>query len=315
MNRPISLNLLLTRRCNLNCDYCRLTRVYGGSPYGDIPGEVEPEKWTEVIENLDPIFTNILGGEPLIYDGLYKIIRHMNENDRPYTLITNGILLERYLDSGCDVPSGLCLAYDGRAEDRGRSKKSGVADRFYSSGLHEKYGIEDPTLIATFDESNCSEMRSIVEYFEQFGVYTEVTVRDGSMNIFYDFADAEPLKKSREIDGMLDEAIEMKKDGHLIFNTVDEFNLLKQHYTGTYRCVDPWRNLTLEPDLSPRLCLRIRGLSTPLNSVTDYNQTILSMSFDQVNLCEDCSWNCVMRCDSSVEAGTVEDDILIHGRT
>jgi MoaA/NifB/PqqE/SkfB family radical SAM enzyme len=316
-DKVISANILLTRRCNLNCSYCRLTRNYSGNPYSaNLPGEVSGKMWISLIDKLNPVFSNIYGGEPLLYRDLCEVISYMNHSGKKYTVFSNGILLNKYL-SGCtidEIPSGLTLPYDGKVDDKGRVVKSGLTTKFFDDKKHIEYNIDDPVVVVTFDNSNCSELRSIVEHFEALGVYTEVTVRDAPKNPWYDFADAEKLGSTPQMNAMFDTAIQMKREGHKILNTVDALNLLKQHYTGTYSCDSPWRILTIEPDLSPRLCLRIRGKLTPKCDATDMDSTVEAMYQDKRELCEKCSWNCPQGVDLSLKSGTVFDDIIEHGR-
>lgn len=87
-----SINLILTRRCNLNCKYCCTTDKENGI-------ELSVEEWKKIIEKFARrhfIFA-FSGGEPLLYKGTHELIDYASR--RGLTgLLTNGLLItERHL--------------------------------------------------------------------------------------------------------------------------------------------------------------------------------------------------------------------------
>jgi hypothetical protein len=92
-------NILLTRRCNLSCSYCNLVRNYPGIPkeYTDMrqytADELTGEEWIDIfkrlVKNNKDVFFVIYGGEPFVYEDLWKIIKYCNENNVYYTVISN----------------------------------------------------------------------------------------------------------------------------------------------------------------------------------------------------------------------------------
>ena len=99
MNKIQIVNWLLTRRCNLHCDYCRIVKNYKNQPeiYPPMKHYIENEMSTEtVIEGLRRLklhnpecFMILYGGEPLLRPDLYEIINYCNENKIHYTIISN----------------------------------------------------------------------------------------------------------------------------------------------------------------------------------------------------------------------------------
>ena len=98
MNQISIANILLTRRCNLSCEYCRLVK--------DIPevseyplmshyknNELTSGEWIEIIRRLKAnnpnVFLVIYGGEPFIYDGLSDILNYCHNENIFYTVISN----------------------------------------------------------------------------------------------------------------------------------------------------------------------------------------------------------------------------------
>ena len=85
---PAFLFISVTNRCNLSCQGCWVSST---NPSQSLP----PEKLDEVItqsKSYESSFFGILGGEPLLYEGLFDIIaRHP---DCYFQLFTNGLLLD-----------------------------------------------------------------------------------------------------------------------------------------------------------------------------------------------------------------------------
>ena len=82
-------NWLLTRRCNLRCEYCAIVQNYENKPekYPDMRHYYVNEMKTEyVIKGLHKLhihnpdmFHIFYGGEPLLRKDLYEIINYCNE--------------------------------------------------------------------------------------------------------------------------------------------------------------------------------------------------------------------------------------------
>ncbi len=91
-NRPVSINLLITTRCNskcLTCDSWKLT---------DHDYELSTDDYRhlakEIAELGVPIVT-IGGGEPLLRPDLWEIVRFLKEVGRIVQLTTNGLTLRK----------------------------------------------------------------------------------------------------------------------------------------------------------------------------------------------------------------------------
>ena len=87
------VNWLLTRRCNLKCDYCAIVKNYEGKPneYPDMAHYLQNEMTTsDVIDGLmkfqqhnSDIFHIFYGGEPTLRKDLPAIITFCNKNNIP----------------------------------------------------------------------------------------------------------------------------------------------------------------------------------------------------------------------------------------
>jgi len=86
--RLLTLDLELSRRCNLRCIYCYTN---GGEP---LDGELGLEEIFNVIDqaiNLGAKKVSIVGGgEPLIYPDFFRITDYLNSRNIPTIVFTNG---------------------------------------------------------------------------------------------------------------------------------------------------------------------------------------------------------------------------------
>lgn len=90
--RLLSLDLELTKKCNLRCIYCYAD---GGRPN---PNELTTGEICRVLDearNLGAKKVTFTGGEPLIHDGFFKIAEYAHEAGLQILLYTNGTLIDQ----------------------------------------------------------------------------------------------------------------------------------------------------------------------------------------------------------------------------
>ena len=72
-NRTATVNLIVTRRCDLSCTYCRAR--------GDTP-EISEDHWIHIVQGLSKTFSvfTVSGGEPLLYQNITSLINRISRH-------------------------------------------------------------------------------------------------------------------------------------------------------------------------------------------------------------------------------------------
>ncbi len=92
-NKLLSIDLEFSRDCNLNCIYCYAS---AGKP---LEKELTLEEIKDVIDQSIELgaktFSLIGGGEPLIYNNLFKVIDYIKAKNKKCIVFTNGTLITK----------------------------------------------------------------------------------------------------------------------------------------------------------------------------------------------------------------------------
>jgi MoaA/NifB/PqqE/SkfB family radical SAM enzyme len=86
LQRPISVNLEVTKRCNASCDFC---------DYWKTRSENAVEDFGPIVKKIDPMMVTLTGGEPLLRPDLPDIVRSVRKAVPIVyvAMLTNGSLL------------------------------------------------------------------------------------------------------------------------------------------------------------------------------------------------------------------------------
>ena len=91
MRTPKSVDLEITNRCNLRCQYCS----HFGSA-GDVEKDLPPEEWLQFFEELHRcavMSVTLSGGEPFCREDLGKLIEGIVNNRMRFEILSNGTLI------------------------------------------------------------------------------------------------------------------------------------------------------------------------------------------------------------------------------
>lgn len=332
-------NILLTRRCNLRCNYCNIVKNYIGKPkeYPDmdyyVKNEVPYQEWIKTIDticrNNPDCFFILYGGEPLLYNDLDKIITYMKDFAINHTIISNNTpiirkKIEELIDKVGPLPGftasvdpELCMYLDQlalRDDDAIRKTISGFEHLKY---LKENGLAEDVVAEITVSKHNIQYLYRTVQILTKHGIYSSITTIDSQKSPYYDFSAVNSTEDTvlKDINTRLifDKII---NDKSLLIHMPEMLNDLYSVLPCEMECniYENIHNVTIDSDLSFRLCLRIRGTECPKIKVVDAideKGTIkenlkVAMEKDYNNYCEKCNWTC------PIMSGHFANKIITH---
>jgi len=91
IHSPRSLDLDITNRCNLRCEYC-----YHFSSPGDVDKDLPKTEWLKFFEELNRcavMNVTLAGGEPFFRKDLKELIEGIVENRMRFSILSNGTLI------------------------------------------------------------------------------------------------------------------------------------------------------------------------------------------------------------------------------
>jgi len=322
MNKIKIVNLFITRRCNLKCSYCGITRNYKNKPsiYPDMKHYYENEMSTEyVIELLGKfkahnpdIFIIIYGGEPLLRKDLPDIINFCNKENINYTIITNNTpeiqpLTERLFEkTGGDI-RGFTSSVDPVFNQKDGSDRVKKSTSGLTNLLKRKYIVKDLVAEITVMRENIPYLYDLIKELTGYGINSDITFIDTAKSEYYDFSNVTEPWKLVHISPELAEQFQRICDDKSLNIHMKEFllpaiwNILPSNMDcGIEKDL---HNISVDADGSIRLCTRIRGHYTP-NSVSINNLFTKDMEVnpytkqciikDKKMFCKLCNHTCLL---------------------
>jgi len=300
---PLSVTILPTRKCNLNCAYCKIRNQ-------NFVNELDWKRWIMYIRRLNKkigsiCFWILLGGEITTWgEDLIKFVKEISKTEIPWNFTTNGVLLTKEFlfklrTSGLKSISVSLDSLKPR-EDFFENLKSQrtiqILDRL------NKYGFKDLHCTITVDRTNLEELPQLIKFLTSKKTYSEITPLIFGKSPAYDYAGSHEELKDRlftekdkdKILKIMTEVIKMKKFDYLIHNT--DYYLFHWANWGIrqdWKCGYP-TSLVFDADGSARLCLHIKGKRAPKHNIKnfDYKRFLLDWYQDYEELCQGCYWNC-----------------------
>lgn len=342
MSKVRIVNWLLTRKCNLRCNYCAIVRNYKNKPieYPDMKHYIKNEMPAEVViktlkkfkvHNPD-MFHLFYGGETLLKPDLADIINYCNENEIYYTIISNNTpevqpALVKLFNKVHHI-EGFTSSVDpifnepDLNKDRVRKSIEGLQrlKELQAAGL-----VKDVVAEITVMKNNQHFLYQLICNLSKEEIYSDITFVDIAKNNYYDFSNIKDenlsVQPTLSLAGQL---LDIMHDHSLLVHMKDVliprmFDTLPSNFDCELE--NGLHNLTIDADGTIRLCTRIRGVVTPLNNVTNlfdkhYPQLISNDVFngikqDKKRLCELCNHSCLMM-SQYFNTTNEEVDTLVH---
>ena len=348
MSQVRIVNWLLTRKCNLECEYCAIVRNYDRKPwaYPDMKHYLKNEMPTQVVidtlaafkvHNPD-VFHIFYGGEPLLRPDLPEIINYCNENEIYYTIISNNTpeiqpMIKRLFDK-VDFVEGFTSSVDPIFNEVGDADNPDAReDRIQKSieglrRLKEIQGagkVKDVVAEITVMQQNQLFLHQLIQELSADEIYSDITFVDIAKSPYYDFSNV--WDKSALVYPtfeLAEELIDITSDVNLLVHMGDilvprMFNTLPSNFDCGLE--DGLHNISIDADGSIRLCLRIRGVATPTFNVgelfdTHYPELISKHVYnaivaDKYHYCKLCNHSCLMMSQHFDTTDEQVDD-LVH---
>ena len=167
--RPLLVQLVVTRRCNLSCGYC--------FEYDDHSPPVPADLLEQRIDHAAALGTLVLtltGGEPLLHPTLDALVARVASHGMVCTLISNGYLLTRdWIERLNEAKlSMLQMSVDNiDANDLSQKSWSYVRKRLDLLREHARFGV---TINAVLGSSTLEQTRQVVGAVREAGFYMTV---------------------------------------------------------------------------------------------------------------------------------------------
>jgi len=313
-----AVTYLMTRNCQLNCSYCRLSANIN---YDDKPedyhsrsyfneNQLSVDQWIDMtdkfIKQNPNVFFLIMGGEPLMYKGIEKLINHLNNLNHPYTIVSNCLAkmpgkLEEFFEKVGYV-HGFTASVDpsGDMNNMDSNLKSQLGFNVLVD-LVKKGKVKDPMAGITVTNKTIHNLPPLIKRLSDEGICSDINFIDYPKNKWYDFADLgckdDLVQPTDEVKKIIDDL--MNSDYKIFMKDLGLTSELFKTLPTNINCqmkVGNIHGLVVDADGKLRTCLRIRGKYTPDKSAFDWfnNQDEVErvISQDIKELCDFCQHSC-----------------------
>ncbi len=234
-NSILKAEVLISRRCNLFCQYCKITKTI------PIEQELTTKQWSEafniIYKNLGASFIAIYGGEPLCL-GKKKLCEIVNmlskyRPEKSFTIISNCIgltdgYIKELIDNGLDSWTASVDTLNPSEEIDGfTASKSRVG--LTTLLKMKKMGLRDVCGIITATRKNIKHIPDTVKYLSDNGAWAGIDCLhfrkcEGQSGLPEKESMKELIFRREDISQISivsDKLIEMKRKGALIFPTYE----------------------------------------------------------------------------------------------
>jgi len=279
--KPLAISFEVTHSCNANCSHC--------DKNGIIPDEnlAPPEKFDEVYQQLHPLFAQVSGGEPLLREDCFEIVKLFRSHGTlpMVAFVSNAALMtpDKYRelkDAGVDQFT-FSLDFPDERHDENRKipglykHLSDVVPKMTAMGFY------DIAMISVIRNQNLPYLIDIAKKAFEWGTsitfssYTQLRTNSDEHSI----KSEEDLQLLRDQVGRL---IEMRRQGAPIFNTENVFKGMIKFFETNHipNCRTGIRHLVVNPDGSLVPCA--------MHQVNFNNQKDLIKNFTKKNTCGAC---------------------------
>ena len=339
MSKIRIVNWLLTRRCNLKCDYCAIVKNYENMPkeYPPMSHYIKNEMTTSHViaglkkfkEHNPDAFHIFYGGEPMLRKDLATIINFCNREDIHYTIISNNtkeiqpMVMKLFMDvkdkvKGFTASVDPVFFDDNESEDSIRKSLEGFG---MLAGL--KHRIEDVVAEVTVMKHNQQHLFQLTEMMTKYGINSDITFVDIAKSPYYDFSNVSDKSLLVWPSAQLADQFQKINDSDV---DVHMKNILLpaiwDMLPSNMDCgIDQnLHNVSVDADGTIRLCLRVRGVHSPklvnLKNLLDSTGRVSPIAHsaiktDKEKYCKLCNHTCHLM-SKYIDQNDISPDDLVH---
>ena len=258
LSYPTTLDIILTKACNLRCTFC--------ISYGSIKGDrwMDFGLYERIARQLFPRAHSLFicsGGEPLMYHRLRDALQLARQHRVFTTMASNGTLLDRSAAQWLADDQSLhelCISFDGARKETlerirlGANYDTILANLEYLTALKRQRGLLFPRLSLRYVvmRSNAAELPEIFKLCARYGVYL---VNIKYLDVANDLEADESLFYHRRLAAeVFAEARRRAKEWGIRLKLPP----LPDQDNHPHRCLTPWEFCQIDTDGSIRLCYR-----------------------------------------------------------
>lgn len=179
MNNTLSINWEITKKCNLNCIYCR---VHGGEEKIEELTEMEAKNIIDKLYQSGYQHLKFTGGEPLIKDYFWNLVKYAHQKGMLVSIFTNGTLItDKLLVNFKKYISIVAFSLDTLVDEHNkilkRTKALIIIDNIKKI---QKLGI--PVVVsATVSNITINDLENLVSFAEKTNI-NEIKINDFCLN-------------------------------------------------------------------------------------------------------------------------------------
>jgi MoaA/NifB/PqqE/SkfB family radical SAM enzyme len=275
-------------RCNCRCVMCDIWKT-------DSTQEIsvaELERHSEDIARLRVEWVVFSGGEPLMHSDLFRLCRFLRARNIRTTLLSTGLLFERYADQIVDCVDDVIVSLDGPPETHDAIRRIPRAFDLLASGvaaLHQRKPEFPVSARSTVQSRNCGHLRATVEAARALGlksisflaadVSSEAFNRPGFWKVERQNRVALTFGQISTLEAEIEALIDAGECESFIVESPQKLRRIVNHFRAHLgvrapvapRCNAPWVSAVLESDGVVRPCFFHPPIGTVANGASLWN--------------------------------------------